>query len=424
MTRRSGLSGDPVGMSTSGPALSRRAQAFLQRGAAAASPGGGALTTVLSMQDVAQLKNDRSAQSRALIARKFGASYDQLATGGHADLCQAILELLVKDVEKQVRQTLAEMVAHSPNLPVAIATRLARDDIDVARPILQESPVLDDAMLIEIVRTNAMQYALAVAARENLSEAITEALVDTGQQEVVLQVIGNATAKLSATTLRRVAEDWRGDKAIQDRLVRRPQLPYELVEHLVGVIGDRLEWELVQNRQLSAEQARALVAATRQQAAVTMTMAEHGDQRRERVLRERVQSGQHDHEATLKDLRDGDIEGFELGMALHAKLDVKTVRRLLYHDDRRHLCALAIRAGFPTPHYLAVRMALDVAARSVVQPGETVGYSSDTLQFLTLQYEGMRADPARVGALIDDQPAAVPPPRRAAVDVLDLEPLP
>ena len=412
-------------MSASGPAIGRRAQALLQRGGGAATPGGGALTAVLSMQDVAQLQSDRSAESRALIARKFGASYDQLATGGHADLCQAILELLVRDVEKQVRQTLAEMVAHSPNLPVAIATRLARDDIDVARPILQESPVLDDATLIEIVRTNAMQYALAVAARENLSEAITEALVDTGHQEVVLRVVGNATAKLSATTLRRVAEDWRGDKAIQDRLVRRPQLPFDLVDHLVGMVGDRLEWELVQNRRLSAEQAHALVAAARERTAVTMTAADHGDHRRERDLRERVHGGEHDHEAVLADLRDGDIEGFELGVALHAKLDLRTVRRLLYHDDRRYLCALAIRAGFPTPHYLALRMALDVAARSVAQPGETVGYSSDTLQFLTLQYERMRAEPAQVEALIEDQPApAAAPARRPVIDVLDLEPLP
>lgn len=408
-------------MSASGPAVGRRAQALLNRGGAGAATAGGALSAVLSMQDVEQLKSDRSAHSRALIARKLGAAYDQLATSGHADLCQAILDLLVQDVEKQVRRALAEMVAHSANLPVAIAARLARDDIDVARPILQESPVLDDATLIDIVRTNAMQYALAVAARENLSEAITEALVDTGHQEVVLRVVGNATAKLSATTLRRVAADWRGDKAIQDRLVRRPQLPYELVEHLVGMIGDRLEWELVQNRRLSAEQARALVAAARERAAVTLTAADHGDHRRERDLRARVRSGEHDHEAVLKDLRDGDIEAFELGIALHAQLDLKTVRRLLYHDDRRHLCALAVRAGFPTPHYLALRMALDVAARSVAEPGEPVGYGSDTLQFLTLQYERMRADPLTVDELVGDVP---PPARGPVLDVLDLEPLP
>ena len=45
----------------------------------------------------------------------------------------------------------------------ADAERLARDEVEVAIPILERSPVLSEAVLTDIVRTNAMQYALAVA---------------------------------------------------------------------------------------------------------------------------------------------------------------------------------------------------------------------------------------------------------------------
>ena len=70
-----------------------------------------------------------------------------------------------------MRQALAEAAAASANLPHGIARRLARDDLEVAVPILTYSPVLTDDDLAEIVRTHAMPYALAVASRERLSNA-------------------------------------------------------------------------------------------------------------------------------------------------------------------------------------------------------------------------------------------------------------
>ena len=203
------------------PAMSRRRAALMQRGAEAAER--------LAAKDVVTLQQDPSAANRALVARKFGAQYDELAENAPRDLVKALLHLLVGDVETQVRRSLALAVASSDQLPVAVASRLARDRIEVAQPVLEQSPLLDDAELIEIVRTNAMQYALAVAGRERVSEQLADALVDSGKQPVVARLVGNAGAALSAKTLKRVMEDWQGDRQVQDRLVRRPALPFEMI---------------------------------------------------------------------------------------------------------------------------------------------------------------------------------------------------
>ena len=32
-------------------------------------------------------------------------------------------------------------------------------------------------------------------------------------------------------------------------VIRRPELPYEVVEQLIGVMGERLEWQLIRERQ-------------------------------------------------------------------------------------------------------------------------------------------------------------------------------
>ncbi len=376
----------------SAPATSRRRMALLERGAEAAER--------LTAKDVAVLQHDPSAANRALIAGKFGYHYEEMVESAPRDLVKALLHLLVGDVETQVRRSLAVAVAGSDRLPAPIASRLARDRIEVAAPVLAESPLLDDAELIEIVRTNAMQYALAVAGRERISEQLADTLVDTGAQPVVAKLVGNVGAQLSAKTLTRVMEDWQGDKEVQDRLVRRPALPFELIEHMVGAIGDRIEWELVQTRRMEPHEARALMAAVRDRTAVGLTAKEHGDRKLEMHLRERLHAGSLGPDELLQYLREGDIAAFEQTLALMAELDPKTVRRFAYNSDRRYLAALCLKADLPAAHYLTIRMALELAGRSIgaPEPGDDT-FASDTMQYLHRQYEELRADPAKLESL-------------------------
>ncbi|HEX6142739.1 MAG TPA: hypothetical protein VFZ01_08480, partial [Geminicoccaceae bacterium] len=112
----------------------------------------------LSLADVKRLRGAADADARASIAAKLGRTFDVLAAdAATGPLAGAILGLLVKDVEKTVRATLAHAIAASPAVPPAIARKLAGDEIEVARPVLEQSPVLSDEQLIEIVRTHAMQ---------------------------------------------------------------------------------------------------------------------------------------------------------------------------------------------------------------------------------------------------------------------------
>lgn len=375
------------------PAMSRRRMALMQRGAEAAER--------LAAKDVVALQQDPSPANRALVARKFGAHYGELAETGPPDLVKALLHLLVGDVETQVRRSLSLAVASSDQLPAQVASRLARDRIEVAQPVLQQSPLLDDAELIEIVRTNAMQYALAVAGRERVSEQLADALVDSGRQPVVARLVGNAGAQLSTKTLQRVMEDWREDKQVQDRLVRRPALPFELIEHMVGAIGDRIEWELVQTRKMDPHEARALMQAVRERTAVGLTAKEHGDRKLEVHLRERFSADDLTHDDLVQFLRKGDIAAFEQTLGLMAELDPKTVRRFAYNDDRRYLAALCLKAGLPAPHYLTIRMALELASRSVGPADADDTFSSETMHFVHRQYEQLRDDQAKLEMLFN-----------------------
>ena len=137
--------------------------------------------------------------------------------------------------------------------------------------------MLGDEDLVRVVRTNAMQYALAVAGRERLSELVSEALVETGHEEVVTRLVDNGGARLSQSTLQRVIQDFSGSEQVHTRVVRRPELPHEVVEQLIGVLGDRLEWQLIRERRMPADEARALITAVRDRAAISFTARAHAD---------------------------------------------------------------------------------------------------------------------------------------------------
>jgi uncharacterized protein (DUF2336 family) len=307
----------------------------------------------------------------------------------------------VRDLAAKVRQALAAAVADSTHLPPQAARQLAGDEIEIARPVLERSPVLTDEDLVRVVRTNAMQYALAVAGRARVPKTVSEALVATGHEPVVARLVDDAGAKLSRSTLQRVVEDFRGSEQIHARVIRRPELPYEVVEQLIGVMGERLEWQLVRDRRVPAEEAKALVNAVRERAAISFTARTHADGKLHQKLTEELTAGRLGHERLLLFLRDGDIAGLEIGLALHARLEPTQVRNLLYHDDRRHLAALCIAAGLATPHYITLRMAMELAEETTsLRSPAPKGYPADTIRFLQVQYEKLRGDEAKLRLLL------------------------
>jgi hypothetical protein len=149
---------------------------------------------------------------------------------------------------------------------------------------------------------------------------------------------------------------------------------------------------------MSPDQARQLMSAIRERATISMVSREHGDRAVERRVRERMIAGGMGADALLGYLKDGDVAAFEIGLSLLSRLEPTRCRRLLYHADRRHLAALCLRAGVPTPHYLVLRMTLEVAEDAVTH-GAGRPYPAETVHFLQQQYERLRADQEAVDRL-------------------------
>ncbi len=136
------------------------------------------------------------------------------------DLLVGILAQSPLDLRKRCARRVAPLVDVAPGL----LRFLARDDIEVARIILEESDALSDFQLVEASRNATLDHRLIIARRRGLSELVCEALLAPGEPEVTALVLKNRSAKLSQDGLDRALELSRSHPIICEGLLKRSEL--------------------------------------------------------------------------------------------------------------------------------------------------------------------------------------------------------
>lgn len=151
-----------------------------------------------------------------------------------------ILRRLIRDVEMPVRRALAEQLAQRDDAPHDLIALLANDVIDVAYPLLAKSPLLDDKDLIGVVARHARQHALAVTKRETISTAVSDALVETDDENVVISLLENDGARISAETMDGLVTRSENVEAIRGPLLGRKDLNLDMAMRMADWVGDSL----------------------------------------------------------------------------------------------------------------------------------------------------------------------------------------
>jgi len=145
--------------------------------------------------------------------------------------------VLVQLIERIEARTLAEFsqrLAPVANAPLDITLNLARhSEIAIARPILTTSSRLTTAQLVEIASTRSQEHLLAISERAEVEPAVTDVLLDRGNQAVVHSIAGNSGAKFSQngfTALLKAAET---DDKLAETTGSRLDLPVSLLRELL-----------------------------------------------------------------------------------------------------------------------------------------------------------------------------------------------
>jgi hypothetical protein len=68
--------------------------------------------------------------------------------------------------------------------------------------------------------------------------------------------------------------------------------------------------------------------------------------------------------------------------------------------NKRGFAALCARAGFGAPHYIAMRMALDLAEQGFESADPKSTYASEAIASVQQQYDQIRSDRAQMSACL------------------------
>jgi len=205
------------------------------------------------LQHLLNLALDKSLEGRRTLTATIGDLFgeeDRVLTERERALMTDILNKLIHECEMAVRRDLSERLAQAPNPPHDLILRLANDEIEVAQPILKRSAVLHDAELIEIIRHRTQQHQLAIAMRRTLSEHVTDALVETGNVDVIKTLLENQDARISEATMLYLAEESRQVDSYQEPLIKRKDLGPEIAERMYLWVSAALREYILESYEL------------------------------------------------------------------------------------------------------------------------------------------------------------------------------
>jgi uncharacterized protein (DUF2336 family) len=238
-----------------------------------------------------------------------------------------------------VRRSLAERLARVPAAPRELVALLANDEIEVAYPILIGSTVLHDADLIEVIRHRTLQHQLAIARRSSLSAAVSGALVEAGDRDVIATLLANPHAELAEATVAFLVEESRRVDAYQRPLLHRHELGPELARRMYSWVSAALREHLVNRFDFNPAALDAELAATVEQAAdEARRPTRTAELARQLAGRKAIGA-----RLLIQALREGKIALFEELLAELVALRPLLVRRIVYEAGGQSL-AVACRS--------------------------------------------------------------------------------
>ncbi len=296
-----------------------------------------------------------------------------------------VFKCLMVHIEDSARALLADRLASVANAPRSTIRSLALDDvIEVAGPVLSRSERLDDETLIEAARGKGQSHLLAISVRKVLTQAVTDVLVQRGNDEVLQSTVSNPGAAFSERGYTRLVHRAEGDENLATCLGLRPELPRHLYLKLLAKASDAVRARLEAAHPLQSGavpdvvrqatlRVRSLPAVTKQtEIANNLVRSLHAD-------------GRLDEHQVAQFAEDGKFEETNAAIAALANVPVATAENMMMESRSEGVMILAKVAGFS---WWTVRSIINMR-------DELAGGSPTDLTACKGTYERLRASTAQ-----------------------------
>lgn len=294
------------------------------------------------LPDLIAMAQEPSSETRRALLRELTDHFFGAPT--HSPNEQALFDSVLSDLsaemETAVRAELAARFASAPNAPPTLIRRLANDEAAVAGAVLRASPVLSEAELIEVVRNRSQDHIRAVTERAEVSEAVSDAIVEKGDDDALGSLLRNEGARLSRAATETAVERAKANPALHEATVARRGLPADLLNEMYFVVEARLRQRILeQNAAMDPVLLDSALAAGRARVAAVDGALPADYAESSAYVEELKAAGQLTPQMLARFLRSGGRTSFIIALAQLSDVDFHTASQII---ERRELDALAV----------------------------------------------------------------------------------
>ncbi|MFC4272109.1 DUF2336 domain-containing protein [Sneathiella chungangensis] len=314
------------------------------------------------------LAEDDSDDVRMELARKICRLLPDLSGEQSAlllDKTIEVLEILAQDQATAVRTIIADALKDSLDAPKNVVMSLARDIEEiVASPILEYSPLLSDADLLEIIAGGIAAGALpAIARRKNLGEEVSDAVVAQLEVPAISALLANPSAKIREDTLDEIMDQAEHVVPLHEPLVMRLNLSLRAMRRIAGFVASSLVETLVERHNLPAATEKELKNIVRRRIDKTTELSanpeESGKSRAEKLFA----AGKLDEEAIADAIDAKDPDFVAAALSLLSEYGQKKIESMLASRNGKVVTSLCWKAGLSMRLAFKIQTAIAHVAR-------------------------------------------------------------
>lgn len=294
------------------------------------------------------------AEATAALARAYlysDLSDDDLAAA------EGAMTMLLDDPSPLVRASLADVLASSEYAPASVIYALAADQQDISAVILERSPLLLDADLVDAVATHGVVVQTAIARRAYVPRSVAAAIAEVGVAEACLELLENPGTDIAPFSIDRIVERFGHLAPIREELLAREDLPAQTRQALVATLSRMLAEFVVARDWLNEDRARRITKEACEKATVALAAKTPCREVRP-LIRHLRESGQLTAGLILRALLSGNMAMFEEALADLSGMKLSRVAGLIHDRGGAGLRAVYQKAGLPSAAYPAFREAI------------------------------------------------------------------
>lgn len=258
-----------------------------------------------------------------------------------------VLVRLAADIEGNARTLMSSRLAPMRQAPPRTVRMLALDDaIEVAGPVLMQSTRLDDKTLVEIAKSKGQSHLAAISQRGELSDAVTDVLIERGDRDVMLNTADNYGAIISDSGFATLVQRSGGDDTLAEVVGSRPEIPALTLTTLIAQASQAVRAKLeTSHPRAKAEVRRAVAeAATRVEARVRSTLVDYTAALA--TIEALQKSGRLNEQAMASFAKDGAYAETIAGLSVMCDVPLPFVEQAMARDRSEALVVLLKAIGF------------------------------------------------------------------------------